>query len=218
MKIENGETPADVTLIIGSATFPMTALGQNQYAVVLTIPDDLPTGVREYEMVVSYSCGAEEQATEAGEIVLIDPSGQVTDMTTGQPITSAIVTLYRVPDALPDTATETRDCRTVDTRGGNNWSNLPAASLDEGIVVNPELGLINGSQEISPTVNPLTTGNDGRYAWDVVEGCWYVAVEAEGYHTLVSPVVGVPPEVTDLDMALNPLARPPSVYLPIVVK
>jgi len=196
----------------------MTLLGQNQYAVVLTLPDDLPSGTSNYDMVVSYSCGVEAQNTTAGEIVLIDPSGQVTDISTGQPITSAIVTLYRVPDALPDTATETRDCRTVDTRGGTDWSNVPSASLDTGIVVNPEFGLINASQEISPTVNPLVTGNDGRYAWDVVEGCWYVSVEAEGYQTLVSPLVGVPPEVTDLDMALSLSTKPPAVYLPIVVK
>jgi hypothetical protein len=42
----------------------------------------------------------------------------------------------------------------------------------------------------------------------VAKGCWYVVVRAEGYESRVSPVVGVPPEVTDLDLALTPDATP----------
>src|SRR5690606_32306788 len=52
--------------------------------------------------------------------------------------------------------------------------------------------------------NPFVTNDIGYYGWDVAEGCWYVVVEAEGYDTLTSPVVGVPPEVTDLHLALTP--------------
>ena len=92
---------------------------------------------------------------------------------------------------------------------------MPAATLDAGIWVNPDLFTINATQEISPTINPQITGSDGRYAWDVVEGCWYVVVEAEGYPTTISPLVGVPPEVTDLDIVLS---SDNSVYLPLIVR
>jgi hypothetical protein len=55
----------------------------------------------------------------------------------------------------------------------------------------------------------------GYYGWDVSEGCWYVTVEAAGYAPLTSPVVGVPPEVTDLHLALTPVQE---IYLPAVQK
>ncbi|MCB0005767.1 MAG: hypothetical protein KDE04_04915, partial [Anaerolineales bacterium] len=42
------------------------------------------------------------------------------------------------------------------------------------------------------------------YGWDVATGCWFVVVEAPGYATLTSPVVGVPPEVVDLNLSLVP--------------
>jgi hypothetical protein len=44
----------------------------------------------------------------------------------------------------------------------------------------------------------------GYYGWNVIRGCWYVKVEAPGYFTHYSAVVGVLPEVTDLDIALEP--------------
>jgi hypothetical protein len=46
----------------------------------------------------------------------------------------------------------------------------------------------------------------GRYGWDVAAGCWYVVVRAPGYETVTSPVVGVPPEVTDLDLDLSAIS------------
>ena len=58
----------------------------------------------------------------------------------------------------------------------------------------------------SPTLPYQYTTVAGYYGWDVPQGCWYVTVEAEGYESLVSPVVGVPPEVTDLDLALTPVS------------
>jgi hypothetical protein len=51
----------------------------------------------------------------------------------------------------------------------------------------------------------------------VSEGCWYVTVEATGYEPLTSPVVGIPPEVTDLNLALRPEGLQ-QVYLPLVVR
>jgi hypothetical protein len=40
-----------------------------------------------------------------------------------------------------------------------------------------------------------------------------VQIEAEGYQTLVSPLVGVPPAVTDLDLTLS---SGQTLYLPLV--
>jgi len=77
--------------------------------------------------------------------------------------------------------------------------------------------LINGTREISPTINPQATDANGKYGWDVIKGCWYVVVQAEGYETRLSPVVGVPPKVTDLDLALTPTLVT-RVYLPLVTK
>jgi len=68
---------------------------------------------------------------------------------------------------------------------------------------------------IDPPLNPQVTGSDGRYGWDVIMGCWFVEVSAPGYFTRYSAVVGVPPEVTDLDIQLEPWAK---VYLPIVLR
>jgi len=143
-----------------------------------------------------------------------DPSGFVTDANTGRPIAGATVTLYRVPSALPDTRTGTRECRTIDTRPGGltgTWDLLPTATPNLGLFEDPAFT----PAAIDPPLNPQKTDETGRYGWDVIRGCWYVTVEAPGYFTKYSAVVGVPPEVTDLDIALEPW---PKVYLPIVLR
>ena len=66
-----------------------------------------------------------------------------------------------------------------------------------------------------PAVNPQYTDADGRYGWDVAEGCYYVVVLADGYAERVSPIVGVPPAVTDLDLELTPQ---PKRYLPMILR
>jgi hypothetical protein len=68
---------------------------------------------------------------------------------------------------------------------------------------------------IDPPINPQRTDKAGHYGWDVIRGCWYVKVEAPGYFTKFSAVAGVPPEVTDLDIASEPWKR---VYLPVVLR
>ena len=55
----------------------------------------------------------------------------------------------------------------------------------------------------SPEVNPLLTGADGRYAWDVAAGFYFVRVSKPGCSTEDSIVVEIPPEVTDLDVGLD---------------
>lgn len=142
---------------------------------------------------------------------LFDPSGYVTDARTGAPIQGATVTLYRVPSALPDTRSTTRQCRTVDTRPDGNWDLLPPATADLGLF--EESGYSPATMD--PPINPQRTDEAGHYGWDVIRGCWYIKVAAPGYFTRFSPVVGVPPEVTDLHLALTPWPR---LYLPSVVR
>jgi hypothetical protein len=144
---------------------------------------------------------------DIGRIVLYDPSGIISNASTQEPIVNAQVDLFRVPDWEPKTdVNDTREntCHTPATRPGS-WDILPAArALDEtlGVHADPNSG------RIDPALNPQRTNQEGRYGWNVAKGCWYIVVHAEGYAAQVSPVVGVPPEVTDLHLALTPDATP----------
>ena len=198
----DSSAPTDVELVVTTKAFAMTSIGSNQYSMHLTIPDDLPTMSGSQTMTVRYRCNTTPAEIAVGQIVLHDPSGQITD-DKGNPIAGAIVNLYHIPYALPDKDGQTNDCRTIETRPGGvsgDWSAVPAADINAGAWINPDL---DGTQIISPSINPQVTGRDGRYGWDVAEGCWYVSVEAKGYYTQVSPLVGVPPEVTDLNLTLT---------------
>lgn len=147
-------------------------------------------------------CDAIEITNTVGRITLYDPSGIITDASTGEPIVGATVTLYKIPFAMPDTDASPGDCRTVDTRSAPEFAGEPSANLASGVPADPSLA----PAEINPQVNPQLTNVEGRYGWDVAIGCWFVVVEAPGYATRVSPAVGVPPEVTDLHLALTPAA------------
>ena len=81
--------------------------------------------------------------------------------------------------------------------------------------------VLSGDPGISPNVNPETTGADGLYQWDVAAGDYRVVVTKAGYGTVTSHAVSVPPEVTDLHIAMtadavpadppaNPPAQPPN--------
>jgi 5-hydroxyisourate hydrolase-like protein (transthyretin family) len=211
-----GLSPTNVALWMNDTPYPMTETLPGSDLYQATIPAD---DVANATLGVRWSCGSAALEKIIGAIVLYDPSGYITDALSGEPVAGASVTLYQVPNWLPDTPTETRNCRTVDTRGGADWSSEPDADLGLGVVVNPEMGLINDTPEISPTINPLVTNAAGHYGWDVAQGCWYVAVQAQGYETRVSPVVGVPPEVTDLDLGLTPLLEEGNkIYLPMILK
>jgi len=147
---------------------------------------------------------------------LYDPSGYVRNANTNQPITNATVSLYKVPFALPDTSTQTRDCRTIETRPGGisgTWQTLPPANINTGLLEDPTFS----PPRIDPPVNPQLTDDQGHYGWDVTTGCWFVVVSAPGYVTKISPAVGVPPAVTDLDMYLASEGNY-KVYLPIVIR
>lgn len=226
----NGAAPSNVKFQAGNSSFPMTQLSGNQYRLNLDLQSVFSGSTVPYRIDVI--CGSASETAVSGQVQRYDPSGMITDRRTGQPIAGATVNLYRLAGALPDEGEPTSDCRTVDTRPvvGNGvfgpWSGLPAFTPDEAHWVNPSLDLINGDREISPALNPQVTGKDGNYGWDVVKGCWYIEVAASGYETLVSPLVGVPPAVTDLNLQLEWKGPEPgddndeneSIFLPIVVK
>ncbi len=208
-------TPTNVILKIGSKSFSMTDAGGGQYTV--TIPRAQYSQVSsESAISVEVTCSGGTETTEIGTLY-IDPSGYVYDAQTQKPIVGATVTLYKDSNRTPkDTGSVdlTTQCPTINTRPNSDWfsGDLPSATVETNQVAD-----INSGQFI-PTINPLTTGTDGYYRWDVVAGCWYVEVKADRYETKVSPVVGVVEgaEVTDLDFYLERNSF--GIYLPLVIK
>ena len=72
--------------------------------------------------------------------------------------------------------------------GTGGWVNVPTGEV-------PPIS--------QPDENPLITGPDGQYQWDVMAGSYRVHVEAAGYYPANSIVVGIPPAVTDLHVGLT---------------
>lgn len=56
--------------------------------------------------------------------------------------------------------------------------------------------------------NPLTTDENGMYAWDVPAGQWQVKYEKEGYQTAYSEWLPVPPPQLDVNIGLVQNAQP----------
>lgn len=57
-------------------------------------------------------------------------------------------------------------------------------------------------------INPLVTDINGSYAWDVPEGQWRVKYEKEGYATVYSEWLPVPPPQTEVNVAMVSSATP----------
>jgi len=201
-----GITPTNVNLLLTPYydEFPMTAVGGDLYEATI-VANELGSGT----VSTDYTCNGTPVATTVAYITLYDPSGIVSDAISGEPIVGALVRLYFVPGWIPRTgAADTRPdtCESnLSKAEGVPWSQ-PAPS-DLGIVPNAEI------QPFAPRLSYQLTDETGYYGWDVSEGCWYVKVEAGGYQPLTSPVVGVPPEVTDLDLKLMP-----NLYLPLLMR
>lgn len=197
-----GAAPTSVALTLNGRSYPMSPAGGSSWTA--TIPaDEIESG----DLGIVVACPTGPPITnEVGKIQLYDPSGVITDSTTNQPIQGATVTLYHVPgwtartSSLDDGVSNT--CQSnLSKSSGAPWSQ--PAPTGEGVLADPSSGTID------PTVNPQVTTAQGRYGWDVAAGCWYVVVSKAGYNTLTSPVVGVPPAVTDLDLKLVPVATTP---------
>ena len=96
-----GSLPSSVSLRHGAGTFPMTEEPPGSKNYVGTIP--AASRVDGAEIIVVPTCGSEEQPVVVGKVQLYDPSGVVTNATTGQPVPNAQVLLFRIPGWRPDT-------------------------------------------------------------------------------------------------------------------
>ncbi|MBR4565976.1 MAG: chitobiase/beta-hexosaminidase C-terminal domain-containing protein [Prevotella sp.] len=56
--------------------------------------------------------------------------------------------------------------------------------------------------------NPLFTDENGMYRWDVPQGLWQVKIEKEGYQTVYSEWLPVPPPQLDVNIAIKQLLQP----------
>jgi len=112
----------------------------------------------------------------------VDPSGYVYDADTNERIAGATVTVYWIEYNEDDP---------------NFWDTSPDPD---------EYGALWDSSEYSQ-LNPLTTDNDGCYAWDVPEGWWRVKCEHPDYQTTWSQWVAVPPPQTEVNIAMTSIAN-----------
>ncbi len=210
---DDGSIPSNVELVVSGSSgvkrFTMNPSSSPGSYVALIEQAEI-TG--NSTLRVTAMCGSLALDNTVGKIQLYDPSGVITDATTGGPISGAKVVLYHVPGwrsrtSADDTAINT--CESNDSKPPSAAWSQPAP-IDLGVLINPDLGTV------SPAVNQMATDNQGRYGWDVAKGCWYVVVTAVGYATKISPVVGVPPEVVDLDLSLERVGTWQDAHLPLV--
>ena len=200
-----GGTPTNVRLRYGPLDVPMQLVSGNIYSYTIDASQIVNGDVN-----IVVTCAGGPITNTIATVQLYDPSGFVRDEVTKDIIIGATVQLFKVPGYLPDSPEEPRDCRTVNTRIGGVFSQTSPTSL--GVLADPLLF----PPEIDPPVNPQKTNSIGRYGWNVAQGCWYVVVSAPGYKTKTSPLAGVPPEVTDLDMYLERGGG--LIYLPLIRK
>lgn len=67
----------------------------------------------------------------------------------------------------------------------------------------PETGeAVKWNAEDYDQINPLITSADGKYLWDVPEGLWKVVCEKEGYDTIETEWMTVPPVRTEVNIGL----------------
>ena len=109
---------------------------------------------------------------------IIDPSGYVYDINTKEPLNGVKATAYCIP---------------YDGSEGF-WDTTPADS---------QYGVVWDSKEYDQD-NPIITNESGKYAWDVPEGWWRVKFEKDGYKTVWSEWMTVPPIQTDVNIGMNP--------------
>ncbi|MBR6096952.1 MAG: leucine-rich repeat domain-containing protein, partial [Oscillospiraceae bacterium] len=163
-----------VGAIAGIALGPM---GSFAVACGVAFTDTLFDWMRESEMNQMLLMMHELQKFGFGFRWAVDPSGYVFDSTTGARLSGVTATAYWIP---------------YDESQADFWDNTP----DSG-----EYGVIWDSVEYSQ-LNPLTTDLSGCYSWDVPEGWWRVKYEKEGYETVWSDWMTVPPIQTEVNIGM----------------
>ena len=92
----------------------------------------------------------------------------------------------------------------------------PSGIIFEAVIGNPVEGAtvtvyfkdaetgetIKWNAEDYDQLNPLLTDKEGKYLWDVPEGEWKVVCEKEGYETVETDWMGIPPVRTDVNLSL----------------
>ena len=111
---------------------------------------------------------------------IVDPSGIVYDIDTGEFLEDVTTTAYWIEYDDSD----------------DFWDNKPEDS---------EYGTVWDAEEYNQG-NPLLTNVEGKYAWDVPEGWWRVKYEKEGYETAWSGWMTVPPIQTEVNIGLKSTA------------
>lgn len=112
---------------------------------------------------------------------IIDPSGIVYDARSETPLEGVTVTAYWIE---------------YDEENADFWTSVPDAA---------EYGTVWDAVEYSQ-INPIVTDETGIYAWEVPEGWWRVKYEKDGYETVWSDWMSVPPERKDVNVALVSLS------------
>ncbi|MBQ8585963.1 MAG: leucine-rich repeat domain-containing protein, partial [Butyricicoccus sp.] len=122
----------------------------------------------------------------------IDPSGYVYDASTGDRLPGVTATAYWIPN---DYSEDFFANPPADDVYGTLWD---AAEWDQA--------------------NPLITDAEGRYAWDVPEGWWRVKYEKQGYDTVWSHWMTVPPvqENVNIGMTANGEALAPDYQFKLI--
>ena len=115
--------------------------------------------------------------------LIIDPSGYVYDALTNERLEDVSTTAYWIA---------------YDPENESFWDEVPA---------DDEFGTEWDAEEWGQ-INPIITGTDGKYAWNVPEGWWRVKYEKDGYETQWSDWMTVPPVQTDVNIAMVPITVP----------
>ncbi|HMT04936.1 MAG TPA: hypothetical protein PKD76_05275 [Solirubrobacterales bacterium] len=177
-------TISNVVLVHGGGTVNATAHGPGVWRAEIAC-------VKAGDLFVRYTLTEDgndhDYTIPLGGITLIDPQGVVYDQDE-----------FDAAKAEGATDTEARDAAAI------SGATVRLQRLVSGDFVN----VPSGDPGISPNVNPQITGNDGLYQWDVSEGTYRVVVSMEGYVSVTSDSVDIPPPVLDLHIPMNRVPAP----------
>ena len=110
----------------------------------------------------------------------IDPSGYVYDVSDNSRLPGVTATAYWIEYTDADSDDSFWDHAPSSTEYGTKWD---ASDWDE--------------------INPLTTDANGAYSWDVPKGWWRVKYEKEGYDTVWSDWMPVPPVQENVNIGMT---------------